>query len=546
MYLQRLVEFSEAHPELFPVPGYKRKKYQWIVDVIDDELDFVSAVRGDIRILPDITRSSGVLPILLADKAEYVFGFAGADANEKSKTRAKERQHAYLALLEKCAKETDDQSITQIYSILQKPSLNLPDTLKPNDVIVFRVNDDEFPHEREVIQSFWRKYLQPTIKNEDARQCMVCGELGPVMERHSITFPLGPERTKLISANATAYESQGLKASAVSPVCYKCEQKYGQALEFLLQRHTNNKQLGGPHMFRVGDLTYVYWLRKKEQVVGLNSLINLTSSNPEEVKELLQSVFSGIEQDNELNNFCVLTLSANKARVVVRGYEENTLKSVQENIERFFVAQNVNQSNFYGVYALAATMYTKPSTQMEKYAIGEWMKWFMDGKPLSTRVLVPLLKQIQSGGVMYPQHGAAIKSWVVSQNKEGQTMTVNKQKAKSDADICGRLFAVLEKLQQEATGAKETIASRFFGSASTAPRSVFGLLIKNSQAHLNAVRKKSEGAAVNYSKRIQDILENLDSFPGVLDLEAQAEFSLGYYHERQNLYTKKADKKGAK
>ncbi|MEH7255778.1 type I-C CRISPR-associated protein Cas8c/Csd1 [Neobacillus niacini] len=42
----------------------------------------------------------------------------------------------------------------------------------------------------------------------------------------------------------------------------------------------------------------------------------------------------------------------------------------------------------------------------------------------------------------------------------------------------GGLFVVLEKIQEEAVYDNKTIAARSFGSFSTAPKSVFGLLIR--------------------------------------------------------------------
>lgn len=541
MYLKRLVEFSERNPDLFPPIGYKRKKYQWIVDIVNGELDFIPTVRGDQRMLPDISRSSGIKPILLTDKAEYVFGFAEQDASDKKQTRVPKQHQAYLDLLKKCADETNDLDINQLYAILQKPIPNIPDKLKPSDVITFRTNMDVFLHEKQSVHSFWETEIQPKADQQTKTRCMVCGTIGPVLERHTMEFLLGRNRTKLISANANAYESHGMKASGGSPVCYTCEQKYGQALLYLLQRHTDPEKTGGPHMFQINDVTYVYWLRNEKQI-ALNDFFSLTTSNEQEVRDLLQSAFSGWEQESDINNFSILTLSANKARMVVRGYEENSLEHVKRNVTRFFAAQDLGNEKRFGIYPLAATMYNKPSTQMEKYAVTAWMEWFIRGKPLPGRVLLPLLKQIQAKGVMYPQQGAAIQSWLISQNEEEWNMSVNTEK---ESYQCGRLFAVLEKLQQEATRSNETIASKFYGSASTTPQSVFGLLIKNSQAHLNTVRKKSEGAAVNYSKHIQEILENLDSFPTVLNLKDQATFALGYYHQRQDLYTKKEEKEGA-
>lgn len=541
MYLKRLVEFAEEHEEIFPPLGFKRKKYQWIVDVVDYKLYFLKAARGDMRVLPDIARSSGIKSILLSDRADYVFGFSEKGANETRKDRAKKRHEAYLSLLKGCIKETQNNLVVQVYNLLQKPIDKFPENVKEDDYFVFRV-EGKFVHEQEDIKLFWKNHLTPTVDGSEKMQCMVCGELSPVLERHSISFHLGRERTKLISANENAYESHNLKASKGAPTCYACEQKYGQTLQYLLQRHTDTKEPGGPHMFRVGDITYVYWLRMKEQIAQLNGIINPSTRNPHEIKHLIQSIFSGIKTRGSINDFCILTISANKARMVVRGYEENSLKNVQRNIEHFFEAQDINQSRFYGIYTLAATMYKNPSVQMEKYAVDEWVNWFFTGNRLSSRVLIPLLKEIQAGGVMYANHAAALKSWLVSQNEEEWTVTVNKEDTRASY-LCGRLFAVLEKVQQDATTSNETIASRYFGSASTTPQAIFGLLIKNSQAHLNSIRKEMRGKEINYSKRIEEILAKLNDFPAVLDLKKQAEFALGYYQERQDLYTKQ-DKKG--
>lgn len=540
MYLQRLVEFAEANEEQFPPLGFKRKKYSWTVNVVNDEFYFIKA--GDqMKEVPDLTRSSGTKPILLVDKADYVFGFSEKGATNKIKERAKNRHTAYLALIKKCADETKNKHVTKIYELLNKPIRNFPEDVKENDFFIFQIDGLDL-HQSSDVKTFWENYIKPKVEPASAMQCMICEGKGAVMDRHTIAFLLGSERTKLISANANAYESHGLKASKGAPTCYVCEQKYGQALSYLLERYPTKGQPGGPHMFRVGDLTYVYWVRGNERSIDVNGFIQPSTINPDKAKELVQSAFTGIKKTKQLNDLCILTVSANKARMVVRGYEEHSLVDVQKNIERFFDAQHVNQEKLYGIYTLAATMYKNPSIQMEKYAINEWVQWFMTGRRLTNRVLIPLLKEIQSSGSMYGHQAAALKSWLVSQNKEEWTVTVNKEDRRASY-LCGRLFAVLEKLQQEATKSNNTIASRYFGSASATPQAIFGLLIRNSQAHLNKIRQDSRGSEIYYSRRIQEILIHLNDFPSVLDLKKQAEFSLGYYQERQDLYTKQERKR---
>ena len=103
--------------------------------------------------------------------------------------------------------------------------------------------------------------------------------------------------------------------------------------------------------------------------------------------------------------------------------------------------------------------------------------------------------------------------------------------------LCGRLLSVLEELQMQAAWPGKlntTLVDRFYGTASTAPDSVFGNLIKTATAyHLPKLRKANRG----YSKMkhlLEDIMSKIveaGHFPKPLMLRDQAEFALGFYHQ---------------
>ncbi len=101
----------------------------------------------------------------------------------------------------------------------------------------------------------------------------------------------------------------------------------------------------------------------------------------------------------------------------------------------------------------------------------------------------------------------------------------------------GRLFAALEKAQEDALpGLNATIKDRYFSAASATPAVVFPRLIRMSQHHIS---KLEGGRKVVAEKRIQAIAGALAEFPRHLGLSDQGLFALGYYHQRQNLFTKK-------
>jgi CRISPR-associated protein Csd1 len=119
---------------------------------------------------------------------------------------------------------------------------------------------------------------------------------------------------------------------------------------------------------------------------------------------------------------------------------------------------------------------------------------------------------------------------------------VSLDKERTDvAYLLGRLFAVLEKVQEESAGGKlnASIKDKYFASASTHPSVTFPLLIRLSQNHQKKLKTERAGRAVNFQKEIQSIISNLDSFPSYLNLEDQGLFAIGYYHQYQSFFEKR-------
>ena len=100
----------------------------------------------------------------------------------------------------------------------------------------------------------------------------------------------------------------------------------------------------------------------------------------------------------------------------------------------------------------------------------------------------------------------------------------------------GRLFATLEKIQEEASpGLNATIRDRYYGAASSAPESEFTTLLRLKNHHLG---KHTKGRAVQMEKLIGEIMTALADFPRQLALPDQGRFALGYYHQRQAFFNK--------
>jgi CRISPR-associated protein Csd1 len=103
----------------------------------------------------------------------------------------------------------------------------------------------------------------------------------------------------------------------------------------------------------------------------------------------------------------------------------------------------------------------------------------------------------------------------------------------------GRLFAALEKIQEEANpGLNATIRERYYGAASSAPVTVFTTLMRLKNHHI--AKLENRGRAVNLERLLGEIMGGIDDFPAQLPLADQGRFAIGYYHQRQAFYGKNA------
>ena len=127
-------------------------------------------------------------------------------------------------------------------------------------------------------------------------------------------------------------------------------------------------------------------------------------------------------------------------------------------------------------------------------------------------------------------------------HKEEITMAWNEDN-RNPAYICGGLFAVYEKIQQDATPGtlNRTIKDAYFSSACSRPASVFPTLAKLSQNHLH---KLGEGGRVFYGRLVGGLMNQLEGeFPQTLSLDDQGRFIIGYYQMNQKLWTSKEETK---
>lgn len=126
---------------------------------------------------------------------------------------------------------------------------------------------------------------------------------------------------------------------------------------------------------------------------------------------------------------------------------------------------------------------------------------------------------------------AAIKLSLFHRKEEASTMKTLNSERNHQAYLCGRLLAILEEAQLRSANfnLNRTLVERYYGAASTSPAATFGGLLRvASMAYFPDV-----GREINIL--VEEVIDRLDAaggFPKTLTLSEQAEFALGFYHQR--------------
>ena len=156
-----------------------------------------------------------------------------------------------------------------------------------------------------------------------------------------------------------------------------------------------------------------------------------------------------------------------------------------------------------------------------------------------------MIERIRSDGVVNHTRVAAVKAYLARKARllgNLKEVSVALDTTRTDPPyVTGRLFALLEKIQADSSDGEinATIKDRYFSSGSATPGVVFPRLIRLSQHHL---AKMEPGRKIYFEKQVGEVMNKLNGFAKHLNLEDQGLFAVGYFHQRQHLFTSRKDK----
>jgi CRISPR-associated protein Csd1 len=354
--------------------------------------------------------------------------------------------------------------------------------------------------------------------------------------------------TGAVPAFASFMKEQGHN----SPIGKTASFAYTTALNHLLGKDSQQK-------IQVGDATTVFWSERPSSLE--NEAFFFFSEPPkdnpdlntESVRALYESIWSGayiIPDDS--TRFYVLGLSPNAARIAVRFWHVGTTREMgvrlKQHVDDLVITHNVKtESPLPMRRLLRAIAAQEKDDNIPPNLAGEMMRAILDGSPYPVTLLQSAIRRNRAEqDVPYPR-AAIIKACLNRalrfsnpKNEKEITMCLDPENTNIGYRL-GRLFATLEKIQQEANpGINATIRDRFYGAASSTPVTVFGNLMRLSNHHLSKLEKEKHGLFVVRKQLIGEIMSLISDFPAHLGLADQGRFAIGYYHQTQDLWTKKA------
>lgn len=572
MILKALYDYYNRCGNL-PAPGMEEKEIGFVI-VISKEGKFLrfedcrtdKTIGRVYLVKKHVSRSSAAVANYLYDNSAYVLGYSDKDDSEKNQLYFNTFVEKVQSILDRMPDNSDIRTLMNFYAqgreaihseVEQDP---LWEDIKKNlskkySVFSFRIEGDLriLAEKKELMQT------NEGTKNDNSRGlCMVTGVQGELVDTTTATMIQGSQATaKLVAFQVNSgYDSYGKEKCGNAPISHEAEFAYTTALNTMLRRDSRNK-------FTVGNRTFVFWASSNDKAAeqAEESLFDLLGyseekkDNPnakiEQVRKVFTAIYSGSLSTSLEDRFYILGLAPNSARIAVVYWSEIPLRDFAGKILRHFDDMEIidtrkDRKPYMGIKDIlsAVTLGGKQSEATPNLPESIIKSIFL-GTPYPYTLLSACIRRIRAesgdGNAARITRIAIIKAFLNRQNVNDKRMEIMLDKRNTNQGyLCGRLFAVLDRIQEDANGIS-SIRERYMNAASSTPSSVFATILNLSSHHLENL--SNEGKKVFYEKLKQEIIDKIssDGFPAHLDLQDQGRFFVGYYHQRQDFFNKKEE-----
>lgn len=586
-YYQRRQRSPDPQDRL-PAFGLEEKEIPFVIEIdangqlvnLVDTRTIIGKKKIEQRFLvpQGVKKTSGVAANLLWDTTEYVLG-----VDTKGKPERVVEQHAEFCVRVEGLPDValEDAGVQAVLAFFKNINLKqfeaLPvwtDILAANPNMTFRLHGDvELICQRPAVATAGI----PVVSDEsDIGLCLVSGKAASIERLHpAIKGVWGAQSSgaNIVSINnkneggnnsgqTPAFASYGKQQGFTSPVGKPAVFAYTTALNHLLARDSRQR-------IQVGDASTVFWAEQEHDLE--TALPDLFGEPPKDdpsrgrdaLNALYQSIQSGKFTRGESDTrFHVLGLAPNAARIAIRFWETAPAHELARRIAHHFddikIAGAPHDPEHLSLFRLLTGLAVQgKADNIPPNLGGEVMRAILEELPYPAPLLNLAVQRCRAEQKPTYARAAVIKASLnrlirrinqTASNPEKEFQTMLDSTNTNLAYQFGRLFAVLEKIQEESAGGtgklNATIRDRYFGAASSSPSTVFPMLLKLKNHHVSKLDVRGQKMLYRAfgdnrpDDYIGQVLNAVPDIPNHLTLQDQGRFNLGYYHQRQAFFTK--------
>lgn len=571
MILQELVKYYERKLEEgdISIEGFEKREIPYLIEIDKDGkflrfiptwLDEKKKRANQYTIPKAVIRSRGINANLLWDNFEYIFGVENKD-----------KQNDFIQKIQNLKENAKESSLESILSFFKTQKLSdfkkdeywkEIEEAKPNLTFKLKGQNDIICANEKIVKAI---SMNVSSESDSKKQvCLVTGKEAEIERLHAKINGVAKANSvgaNIVSFEKDAFQSYGKEQGANSPTSKYANFAYGTSLNTLLSKDSHQKIL-------IGDTTTVFWSERKneledelaylfkppEEEANKDIFRRKESEDNKVIKEHFQSPFSGKNGKlkhllNDNTRFFILGLAPNAARISIRFWYPSTVGEISSNIEQHFRDLELeipnNESGFISLNRiLRSTALQSKLDNVNPLLAGKLITSIIGGSEYPRTLLSSIINRMKAEQSISFVRVSTLKAIL---NRKGRNENFRNYKElkitmdETNVNIAyrlGRLFSVMERMQQNAINSDSTIKDRYYTSASTRPASVFPVLFSLSNHHASKLGSKS----IYLEKLKGEILDPLKgSIPKTFSLEEQGLFALGYYQQKQELYKKKVE-----
>ena len=385
-------------------------------------------------------------------------------------------------------------------------------------------------------------------------QCSVTGDILPIAKLHNkITGIRGAQSSGagFISFNNASESSYGREQSYNSCISEQAMLKYTEALRYLLE---NEK-----HHTMIDDVHVIHWAASGDEeyddIFNLFTVSDTVSADNTDsmLSQLFKSAADGrITVDTSAFDpnviFYIAGFKPNASRLSLKFIYRQQFGKIIENVRQHIEDMQLGTAwKQVPIWRLKKELISPKSSNetVDPALAAKLMEAIVMGTRYPQSLCSTLVKRIKTdcdeennkyikmNDIRIGMLKACINRNQRLSGKKEEIQVALDTENRNPAYICGRLFYVLEEIQQKASNysLNRTIKDAYFSSAVSRPAVIFPNLLKLSMHH---IAKLGDSDAKYREQDKAELIAMLNGkFPTTLSLAEQGDFIIGYYQQMQ-------------